>query len=191
MLPWMWTGGATSRINPPDQFCYGAGAVSNTGRIVGSRVEPTDDGVTTFAFSYDGSFTDLHPPGFEASGATAISADGSVVLGVAWRGRGTFPTSSGGQIRESRCSSPASERSFPKTDQWSQESTDPRSLSRSFDGPRKPDFRRLRRAMEGRLRSAATATPLVFAGLGRSGHTTVGMAGSGRHRREMSRCGSS
>ena len=82
-LPWKWANNATTRLQPTDNNCYLAFDVSNTGKAVGMMFDYSSEGpgFQTRAFSYDASFSSIHPDGFESSRADAISADGTVIIG--------------------------------------------------------------------------------------------------------------
>lgn len=86
LFSWTWTppAGNATRITPQDEFCYAAADIANDGRVVGIYFDTTgmDLSAGRKAFSYMGGvFTKLPMGGFEETVATAISADGSVIVG--------------------------------------------------------------------------------------------------------------
>lgn len=83
VLPWKWTNGSTSRLQPPDDFCYIATAVADNGTIVGVKFN-ADEGRWE-AVNISDNFESLHPNGYDYSWVSGISADGSTVIGNGFR----------------------------------------------------------------------------------------------------------
>lgn len=81
---WIWseTSGLI-RLDPTTDFCYSMVSISNTGIAVGAYNDTTDTDLeaSVKAAIWNGSFSSIHPTGFDISQASAISADGSTIVG--------------------------------------------------------------------------------------------------------------